>query len=147
VSASKKAYAIDAKGRGVPMTVIARICGVSDTTVRRWTDPKYAAENVVYLADWKARNPEAQRRYDRQRQRGRCDSCHGPLGLGRTDGGTCARCWREELHFRRVDVQRLWNEEHLTSREIAAQMRMSKEAVEQLMVRMRRDGWTLESRK
>lgn len=139
-------YAIEARKRGVPFSVIARKCGVSKTTIRRWTVPEYQAAIDSYRAAWKARpeNRAKQREYDSRKPKGRCESCRGQMS--RRNDGLCKSCRKEAQKFKRLDIQRYWNEEQLTSAEIADKMSLSRNVIESELTRMRKDGWELARR-
>lgn len=136
-------YAIEARRRGVPYATIARKCGVSRTTIRRWTSPEFQRRSDEHRAAWLARpeNRAKQREYEARKAKGRCESCRGRMST-RKDG-VCKSCRKEAQTFRRLDIQRYWNEEQLTSPEIAERMGVARTIVESELTRMRRDGWDL----
>lgn len=139
-------YAIEARRRGVSFGTIARKCGVSKTTIRRWTVPEYQRQIDAYRAAWKAKpeNKAKQREYDKRKPKGRCESCRGKMS--RRGNGVCKACRKEAQMFKRRDIQRLWNEEWRTAPEIADALGLSKNVVESELTRMRRDGWDLTDR-
>lgn len=139
-------YAIEARKRKVPFGVIAKKCGVSKTTIRRWTVPEYQAAVNVYREAWKAKpeNQARQREYDRRKPKGRCESCRGEMSQ-RKDG-LCKSCRKEAQQFKRLDIQRYWNKENLTAGEIADRMNISRNQIESELTRMRREGWELTHR-
>lgn len=140
-----KLRAIEARGEGVPVKRIAEECEVSETTVIRWTTPGYAEKVAEYKRKWAKRNRAKQRGYEEKTLlKNRCRGCRKP---GRyKDGALCARCQAEDRNFRRIDIQRLWNEEKLKPAEIAEIVGTTKNYVEKEVIAMRREGWDVHRR-
>ena len=139
-------YAIEARKRGVSFAAIARKTGVSKTTIRRWTVPEYQARVDAQKAVWlsKPENKARLREYERRRKKGRCESCSG--AMSRAFDGLCKSCRKEAQHFKRIDIQRYWNDQVLMSSEIADRMGLTRGAIESELQRMRKDGWQLDPR-
>lgn len=137
--------AIKAREEGISSRKVAKELGVCQTTILRWTNPKYQEATDAYKREWNRNNPHKHRQYEETHlKKNRCSSCKKP---GRyKDGVVCADCKAEDRRFRRVEIQRLWNEEGMTAIEIGEALGVSRFYIEREIVLMRKAGWKIHYR-
>lgn len=140
-----KMRAIKAHEEGMPCGKIAEMLEVGETTVRRWVNPVFRAEQEQYKREWAKRNRHRYKVYQETRvKKNRCRSCKQPGSY--KDGALCMTCRGEERHFRRVDIQRLWNEEGLTAAQIAEAVGSPYSYIKREIITMRNAGWEMKRR-
>lgn len=128
---------------------IGALFDVSKTTILRWTNDDSASRDRAQSRDWKARNPERRREYDRQRnldKRGTCRRCDKPMGLGVTHDGVCTACRHASVHERRLLIVTWWAQGRKLD-EIARDLHWTIGQLSSEMDRMRAVGYHLPYRR
>lgn len=144
-SIQTKLRAIKAREEGLSARQVAKQLGVCQTTVLRWTNPKYLEASEAYKAEWRKKNRAKHREYEKAyRRKFRCASCKKP---GRyQEGVVCLDCKGEDRKFRRMEIQELWNDKGYTAIKIGEKLGVSRFYVEREIQLMRKEGWNVHYR-
>lgn len=127
---------------------IGELVGKSQTAVYRRLNPEKAQE-VTRRSN--ARRRAAKQAWENKKKRdpanrGRCEDCGGPMGVGVAHDGVCARCRPKGISESTVVlgrlVERWWNED-LSMNEIAARLGKSKGWVGGMLDCWRSNGFDL----
>lgn len=134
---------------GLTNPQIARLLGVTTSTVWKWLNPERARE--LHRRDNAARNA-AKRAWEREYDRKPCP-CGAPRGSGkhrRNPNGLCRDCWMEVAAvgraMREERIAEMWAQ-GLKLREIADALDSTLASIASTVSQMRKRGWDLPRRK
>lgn len=121
------------------------LCQACYTRQRR-ANPDNRERDRQASLDWKHRNRERNRAYDREHAMdGQCAECDGPMSRG-SDGGVCRGCRAAQLRIRRETICAMWAD-GLTGSAIAREFGWTKTRLGVEIAQARADSWDLPHRR
>jgi len=132
---------------GALLREIADTFGVATSTALRWTKPGEMERSRASAREWKARNAERNRAaynaYNADpKNRGRCLTCRGLMGVGHHQDGECRSCATARVHERALHIVEMWAQGD-SGHEIAASLGFTEGYLSVEIGRLRRKGYSL----
>ena len=146
---TKREKALELMAAGVSNAQAAREVGVSASAVWKWANPEKAAE---MQREDNARRAQVKREWDQEPSNVTCSACEEPLTNRQATHGIRqhADCYAEvrafQKQWRREEIFELWDR-GLTSGQIAIKLGSTRTAINNEVMRMRREGWDLPYRR